>query len=98
MSVFEEEDYFTPIFTLPRDDNLFGKWPFKYATVYGYRNDPEKPHDLFSVFEPHMIYKEFEQMEKMKLVKQGWNLFFFIFDNESLSMMFLSSIEARHKN
>ncbi|CAG5078096.1 Oidioi.mRNA.OKI2018_I69.PAR.g8899.t1.cds [Oikopleura dioica] len=71
VSVFEEEDYFTPIFTLPRDDELFGKWPFKYATVYGYRNDPKKPHDLFSVFEPHMIYKEFEQMEKMKLVKQA---------------------------
>lgn len=58
------------VYTLPRDDALFGSWPFECEPeLYGYVNDPEEEHELFAMFEPHMIFNEFNRMEKMKQVQ-----------------------------
>ncbi|CAG5094347.1 Oidioi.mRNA.OKI2018_I69.XSR.g13473.t1.cds [Oikopleura dioica] len=69
MAILEEVPT-PPIHTLPRDDAKFGKWPFEQPNAYGYINDPKKPHDLFSVFEPHLIHKDFQHMERMKAAKE----------------------------
>ena len=82
MAILEEVK--TPlVYTLPRDDALFGSWPFECEPdYYGFVNDPEKEHELFSMFEPHMIFNEFNRMEKMKQVQATGTTFgniFFIY-------------------
>ena len=53
-------------------EHCSGRWPFNVPTAqYSHFNEASEPYDHFTVFEPHMILDEFNQVGRMKELYEG---------------------------